>query len=506
MEDKEILNEIKFISDIDKEKQNKKSKNERSKKSIIKQKEKRKITKENNEKLENLSSNGDKNEPSKDLFINNISKKEKILVNKEIKLQKTYEKNNTSETELIRLQKVYNTILGIEKNEKFQNVDSNFVIKKKKNTTIDIKCYGTDDKIRKISEKYRTDSEKNEISKTYESSTNKIIIKSTEKKFFECSKEGKNKEQKSLVNYNSEETNSHKIEKKMIDKQKGIERDNNKLYENYYKNDFVENKYVLNNIKIQKRYINNNKNKYNKIYIIYFCLFIISKIFFSQNIKCDNDFASSYINLKIKGTGNIKILSDSYHGKSPDNITINNAISSTKNGIKKEYNFENSENNINNITLTWNESITSTSNMFRNCVNITEIDLSNFDASSVKDMSYMFYGCSSLTSLDLSNFNTSKVENMNRIFSNCEKLEYVNLKMAKINLNASNASFFGTHHPNLTICSENEEWSLIFNLPNAEYVNCINNISYYDIYETVDKMKCFKNNINVLDNRIYRLL
>ena len=105
MEDKEILNEIKFISDIDKEKQNKKSKNERSKKSIIKQKAKRKNTKENNEKLENLSSNGDKNEPSKDLFINNISKKEKILVNKEIKLQKTYEKNNTSETELIRLQK-----------------------------------------------------------------------------------------------------------------------------------------------------------------------------------------------------------------------------------------------------------------------------------------------------------------------------------------------------------------------------------------------------------------
>ena len=285
----------------------------------------------------------------------------------------------------------------------------------------------------------------------------------------------------------------------MIDKQKGIERDNNKLYENYYKNDFVENKYVLNNIKIQKRYINNNKNKYNKIYIIYFCLFIISKIFFSQFIKCDNDFASSYINLKIKGTGNIKILSDFYKGKSPDNITINNAISYTKN-IDNEYNFENSENNIIYITLTWNESITSTSNMFSGCVNITEIDLSNFDASSVIDMNSMFSGCSSLTSLDLSNFDASKVENMNRIFSKCEKLEYVNLKMAKINLNASNASFFGTHHPNLTICSENEEWSLIFNLPNAEYINCINNISYYDIYKTVDKMKCFKNNINVLDN------
>ena len=215
MEDKEILNEIKFISDIDKEKQNKKSKNERSKKSIIKQKAKRKITKENNEKLENLSSNGDKNEPSKDLFINNISKKEKILVNKEIKLQKAYEKNNNS--------------------------------------------------IQKNSETYGTDSEKIEISKIYESSTNKIMIRNTSEKFCEYSKEGKNKEQKSLENYNSEEANSHKIEKKMIDKQKGIERDNNKLYENYYKNDFVENKYVLNNIKIQKRYINNNKDKYNKI-------------------------------------------------------------------------------------------------------------------------------------------------------------------------------------------------------------------------------------------------
>ena len=73
------------------------------------------------------------NDQSKDLLMNNILKNEKFLVNKEIKLQKTDEKNNTSETELKRLTKkikVYNTILGIEKNEKFQNFDSNFVKKK----------------------------------------------------------------------------------------------------------------------------------------------------------------------------------------------------------------------------------------------------------------------------------------------------------------------------------------------------------------------------------------
>ena len=119
MEDKEILNEIKFISDIDKEKQNKKSKNERSKKSIIKQKAKRKNTKENNEKLENLSSNGDKNEPSKDLFINNISKKEKILVNKEIKLQKI----------IIQFKKIRKHMELIQKKSKFQKYMNNQQIK-----------------------------------------------------------------------------------------------------------------------------------------------------------------------------------------------------------------------------------------------------------------------------------------------------------------------------------------------------------------------------------------
>ena len=37
--------------------------------------------------------------------MNNIFKNKKFLVNKEIKLQKTDEKNSTSETELKRLQK-----------------------------------------------------------------------------------------------------------------------------------------------------------------------------------------------------------------------------------------------------------------------------------------------------------------------------------------------------------------------------------------------------------------
>ena len=184
---------IKFVPNTNKDKKSKNNSKEKSKTSLKFEKEKKEILYENN--IEDKAQ-------LNDVFTNNNNyKNEKFLVNKEIKLLKTYEKNDSSETELIRLQKkkkVYNTILASEKNKNFHKVDSNSV--KKKNTTIDIKCSRTDDKIGKISEKYRTDSEKNEISKIYELSTNKIMIRSTEEKFFEYSKEGKNKEQNNEVN------------------------------------------------------------------------------------------------------------------------------------------------------------------------------------------------------------------------------------------------------------------------------------------------------------------
>ena len=45
--------------------------------------------------------------------------------------------------------------------------------------------------------------------------------------------------------------------------------------------------------------------------------------------------------------------------------------------------------------------------MFYRCLNLTSLDLSNFDTSNIIDMDGMFAHCSSLVSLDLSNFNTS---------------------------------------------------------------------------------------------------
>ena len=122
-------------------------------------------------------------------------------------------------------------------------------------------------------------------------------------------------------------------------------------------------------------------------------------------------FSSSYINLKINKTGNIKLKFKNYRGYL-DIITINNK-NYTINDIDT---LNNLGNNIINITLIWNNSITSTNSMFSGCDDIIEMDLSHFDTSNVENMVYMFRGCSSLTSLDLSNFNTSSVKRMNNIF------------------------------------------------------------------------------------------
>ena len=181
-----------IFSDTNLKEQSKKSKKEKSEKSTTKEREKEKIEKEKKKISENKAFIKEKNEQSKDCFINNILENENFIANKEIKLQKTYKKKYLLRDRISKAhkKKVYNSILGSEKNAKFQSFGSNFA-------TIDIQRCGTDDKIQKFSEKYRTDSEKIEISKIYELSTNKIMIRSTEEIFFEYSKKGKNKEQKS---------------------------------------------------------------------------------------------------------------------------------------------------------------------------------------------------------------------------------------------------------------------------------------------------------------------
>ena len=66
--------------------------------------------------------------------------------------------------------------------------------------------------------------------------------------------------------------------------------------------------------------------------------------------------------------------------------------------------------------------ITSTTYMFYNCTNLTSLDVSGFDTSSVTNMFSMFRGCTELTSLDVSSFDTSSATSINSMFYSCPNL------------------------------------------------------------------------------------
>ena len=60
--------------------------------------------------------------------------------------------------------------------------------------------------------------------------------------------------------------------------------------------------------------------------------------------------------------------------------------------------------------------------MFNQCLQLTSLDLSNFDTQKVTKMNNMFFYCTGLKTVDISNFNTQAVKNMNSMFGYCTNL------------------------------------------------------------------------------------
>lgn len=84
------------------------------------------------------------------------------------------------------------------------------------------------------------------------------------------------------------------------------------------------------------------------------------------------------------------------------------------------------------VVYIFNDNPTTCYNMFRDCIYLTGIDLSHFDASDVTNMSYMFYGCKALTSIDFYSSNNDmpyldmlKVTTTAHMFRGCEALTTV---------------------------------------------------------------------------------
>ena len=124
--------------------------------------------------------------------------------------------------------------------------------------------------------------------------------------------------------------------------------------------------------------------------------------------------------LKVKVQGKIKIINPNYKFK-PSSYFLG--------VVPIPIAFQDSEIELteNKIILKFEGDATTCNSMFKGCTNITEIDLSYFTSSNIKNIDNMFEGCKSLNSIKFGNFQTSKVVNMNYVFQNCFSLQYIDL-------------------------------------------------------------------------------
>jgi surface protein len=73
--------------------------------------------------------------------------------------------------------------------------------------------------------------------------------------------------------------------------------------------------------------------------------------------------------------------------------------------------------------------------MFKSCKNIKELDVKNFDSSSVTDMTNMFSSCESLKNINLKNFKTQNVVMVgacSKIVKICKVLIWIILTQKKL--------------------------------------------------------------------------
>ena len=85
--------------------------------------------------------------------------------------------------------------------------------------------------------------------------------------------------------------------------------------------------------------------------------------------------------------------------------------------------------NLKSINLSnWNsKKLTNMDCLFSQCISLTNLDLSNFNTENVTYMSYMFSKCTSLKKVYLSNFDIQKVQRMTYMFELCRSLEKIEL-------------------------------------------------------------------------------
>jgi len=94
------------------------------------------------------------------------------------------------------------------------------------------------------------------------------------------------------------------------------------------------------------------------------------------------------------------------------------------------------------IRISFYVALTSMFELFKDCTNLVEIDLSKLDASNLKDLDSAFENCPNLKYADLNLPNGQEVQSMDNAFNGCEKLENVDLSEFEPKKNVSIQNMF----------------------------------------------------------------
>ena len=103
--------------------------------------------------------------------------------------------------------------------------------------------------------------------------------------------------------------------------------------------------------------------------------------------------------------------------------------------------------------------------MFKECHELENLDVYNFNTNNVTDMRCMFQGCKELKFLDLSKFNTINVTDMSCMFKDCQKLKEIKgiNYLNTINIIDMKDIFKGCNELTITIIPKLNPSILIFN-------------------------------------------
>jgi surface protein len=114
-------------------------------------------------------------------------------------------------------------------------------------------------------------------------------------------------------------------------------------------------------------------------------------------------------------------------------------------------------------------------NMFCNCKNLEELDLSDFNTDNVTNTKSMFENCISLEKINMHDFEPANLNDMENMFRGCENLkELYNFYACNCNVKSASHMFFNCI--NLKEC------------PIIEFTNCKDMSSMFENYSSLTRV------------------